>query len=85
MGRRARVYARLRDALTLWLQLLGERDEDIFADYALTEIGMQPAVPALTARFQKDRVFRENMARLQKMGGSGVCSRYMHTQRDTDY
>ncbi|KAI0363248.1 hypothetical protein BV20DRAFT_958658 [Pilatotrama ljubarskyi] len=52
------------------LMLLGVRDEDITADYALTEIGMQPILPMLAQRLQKEAVFRENCAGTLNMGSS---------------
>ncbi|KAI0708050.1 protein-tyrosine phosphatase-like protein [Earliella scabrosa] len=42
------------------LMLLGARDEDIAADYALTTIGLQPLVPLLAARFAKEEAWRNN-------------------------
>lgn len=44
----------------LILKLLGVSDEIIAEDYALTTIGLQPALPMLTARFEKEQVFRDN-------------------------
>ncbi|KAI0351571.1 hypothetical protein OH77DRAFT_930996 [Trametes cingulata] len=52
------------------LMLLGVRDEDITADYALTEIGMQPVLPMLSQRLQKEAVFRDNWAGTLNMGSS---------------
>ncbi|KAI0636371.1 protein-tyrosine phosphatase-like protein [Trametes polyzona] len=52
------------------LTLLGARDEDIAADYALTKVGMQPVLPALALRFQKEDAFRENWPGLLKMGSA---------------
>lgn len=42
------------------LMLLGASDEDIIKDYTLTTIGLQPALPLLLARFEKEQVFRDN-------------------------
>ena len=58
-------FLSLRDTLyrTLSLaasQILGARDEDTVADYALTTIGLQPVFPLLTARFQAEPAFRSN-------------------------
>ncbi|KAH9848933.1 protein-tyrosine phosphatase-like protein [Lenzites betulinus] len=52
------------------LTLLGARDEDIVADYALTEVGMQPVLPMLGARLQKEAVFRDNWAGALRLGSS---------------
>ncbi|EIW51894.1 uncharacterized protein TRAVEDRAFT_54311 [Trametes versicolor FP-101664 SS1] len=52
------------------LMLLGARDEKIVADYALTEVRMQPVMPTLTARFHNDTGFSENMTGLQSMSVS---------------
>ncbi|KAI0748774.1 protein-tyrosine phosphatase-like protein [Daedaleopsis nitida] len=42
------------------LLLLGAREEDVVADYALTTVGLQPMLPLLIARFQKEDVYRDN-------------------------
>lgn len=48
-------------ALTrLYAKLLGVNDDDITADYSLTTIGLQPIVPLLVARFQKQQAFKDN-------------------------
>ncbi|KAK0454387.1 protein-tyrosine phosphatase-like protein [Armillaria borealis] len=39
-------------------------------DYALTTHGLEPAIPMLTARFQKNPVFRNNVEGAVKMGSS---------------
>ncbi|KAH9884125.1 protein-tyrosine phosphatase-like protein [Cubamyces lactineus] len=52
------------------LMLLGARDEHIIADYALTEVGLQPALPMLAVRFQNDPIFRENWTGTVAMGSS---------------
>ncbi|KAI9065051.1 hypothetical protein FKP32DRAFT_1610888 [Trametes sanguinea] len=52
------------------LMLLGARDENIVADYALSEIGMQPALPLLLDRFQSMPTFRDNWAGTVNMGSS---------------
>ena len=44
----------------VFMQLLGARDEDIIADYSLTTVGLQPFLPLLVARFQKEDVYRDN-------------------------
>ncbi len=50
--RRARAFTHIRDALTLRLQHLGARNENIVADYALHEIEVQPEMPSLAVRSQ---------------------------------
>ncbi|KAL7283863.1 hypothetical protein ACG7TL_003303 [Trametes sanguinea] len=52
------------------LMLLGARDEDIVADYALSEIGLQPVVPMFAMRFQREAVFRDNWTGTLNMGSS---------------
>ncbi|KDQ61027.1 hypothetical protein JAAARDRAFT_32025 [Jaapia argillacea MUCL 33604] len=54
----------------LVLKLLGVDNEDIAKEYSLTTIGLQPALPMLVARFQKDPVFRDNMEATMKMAGA---------------
>ncbi|THH27248.1 hypothetical protein EUX98_g6935 [Antrodiella citrinella] len=44
----------------LYLSLLGVSEEDIVKDYALTTYGLVAALPALTARFQAQKVFKDN-------------------------
>ncbi|KZT73554.1 hypothetical protein DAEQUDRAFT_721612 [Daedalea quercina L-15889] len=44
----------------LILSVLGASDEDIIKDYTLTTIGLQPALPLLAARFEKEQVYRDN-------------------------
>jgi len=46
----------------LILMLLGASDADIIKDYTLTTIGLQPALPLLVARFEKEQVYRDNRA-----------------------
>ena len=43
-------------------------DEDIIKDYALTTIGLQLAIPLLAARFEKEQVYRDNIAGTINMG-----------------
>lgn len=50
--------------------LLGVHDEYIIEDYALTTIGLAPAMPALLARFQKQSIFRDNMKGTLNMASS---------------
>jgi protein tyrosine/serine phosphatase len=57
-------------AVALFLMLLGVHDEYIVNDYALTTIGLAPAMPALVARFQKQAVFRDNMKGTMGMASS---------------
>ncbi|CDO70337.1 hypothetical protein BN946_scf184843.g26 [Trametes cinnabarina] len=52
------------------LMLLGARDEDIIADYALTEVGLQPVVAMFAVRFQREAVFRENWTGTLNMGSA---------------
>ncbi|KAI0640961.1 protein-tyrosine phosphatase-like protein [Trametes meyenii] len=52
------------------LLLLGAREEDIVADYTLTEIGMKPLLPILALRLQKDAVFRENWTGTLNLGSA---------------
>ncbi|KAI0771095.1 tyrosine phosphatase family-domain-containing protein [Trametes elegans] len=54
----------------LILSLLGANDEDIAADYGLTTAGLQPAIPMLTVRFQKDPIFTSNWPGTINMGSS---------------
>ena len=68
-------FLSLRDTLyrTLSLaasQILGARDEDIIADYALTTIGLQPAYPLLAPRFEKEAAFRNNRLGAFNLGSS---------------
>lgn len=51
-------------------KILGVDDQDIVIDYALTTHGLEPAIPMLTARFQKNPVFRNNIEGAMKMGSS---------------
>ncbi|KAH9841651.1 protein-tyrosine phosphatase-like protein [Rhodofomes roseus] len=46
----------------LILSFLGVSDEDIIKDYTLTTVGLQPALPLLVARFEKEQVYRDNRA-----------------------
>ncbi|KAI9065049.1 hypothetical protein FKP32DRAFT_1685194 [Trametes sanguinea] len=50
------------------LAVLGVRDEDVVADYALTEVGLQPAVPLFAMRFQREAVYRDNWTGTLHMG-----------------
>ncbi|KAK0486371.1 protein-tyrosine phosphatase-like protein [Armillaria novae-zelandiae] len=43
------------------LMMLGVDDQDTVNDYALTAHGLEPAIPLLTARFQKNPVFPDNI------------------------
>ncbi|TFK55095.1 hypothetical protein OE88DRAFT_1694392 [Heliocybe sulcata] len=52
------------------LKLLGVDDETIVNDYALTTIGLYPALPMLIARFQKEEMFRDNMDAMLKMASA---------------
>ncbi|KAK0226492.1 protein-tyrosine phosphatase-like protein [Armillaria fumosa] len=52
------------------LMILGVDDQDIVNDYALTTHGLEPAIPMLTTRFQKNSVFRNNIEGAMKMGSS---------------
>lgn len=45
-------------------------DEDIAKDYNLTEIGLEPLMPALIARFQKEPRFRDNWEATWKMASA---------------
>ncbi|EPQ58311.1 hypothetical protein GLOTRDRAFT_72619 [Gloeophyllum trabeum ATCC 11539] len=54
----------------LVLQLLGVDDEIIVNDYVLTTVGLQPALPMLVARFQKEPIFRDNFEAMMKMAGA---------------
>lgn len=45
-------------------------DEDIVKDYNLTEIGLEPLMPALIARFQKEPRFRDNWDATLKMASA---------------
>lgn len=49
-------------------------DEDIAKDYNLTEIGLEPLMPALMARFQKEPMFRDNWDAALKMGSAKYVS-----------
>lgn len=62
-----RIYLYL---CTLLRQLLGVSDEDIAKDYNLTEIGLEPLMPALIARFQKEPRFRDNWEATLKMASA---------------
>ncbi|KAF8061508.1 protein-tyrosine phosphatase-like protein [Lyophyllum atratum] len=46
--------------VALLLLLLGVSDADIAQDYSLTEIGLQPAIPQLSARMKKIKVYADN-------------------------
>ncbi|KAI5116797.1 hypothetical protein M0805_001799 [Coniferiporia weirii] len=50
--------------------LLGASDDAIVQDYHLTTIGLQPVLPFLIARFQKDALYRDNWAGFQNMGSA---------------
>ncbi|KZT26412.1 hypothetical protein NEOLEDRAFT_1132467 [Neolentinus lepideus HHB14362 ss-1] len=54
----------------LLLKLLGVDEETIVNDYALTTIGLQPALPMLIARFQTEPMFRDNMDAMLKMASA---------------
>lgn len=57
----------------------------IVADYVLTEVGMQPMMPALNVRIHNDFAFCGNMAGLQNMSGSKCAFLfYSHMRRVTD-
>lgn len=43
-------------------------EEDIIKDYTLTTIGLQPAIPLLAVRFEKEQVYRDNIAGTINMG-----------------
>ncbi|THH12521.1 hypothetical protein EW146_g7615 [Bondarzewia mesenterica] len=51
----------------LFLKLLGVSDEDIAKDYSLTEIGLEPMMPILIARFRNAPVFKDNWEATLKM------------------
>jgi len=42
------------------MQVLGVSPSDIAYDYALTEIGLQPAIPYMSARMRKEPIYRDN-------------------------
>ncbi|RDB24291.1 Tyrosine-protein phosphatase [Hypsizygus marmoreus] len=44
----------------LLLLLLGVSESDIAHDYGLTEIGLQPAIPHMSARMRKEKVYADN-------------------------
>ena len=46
--------------LLFWPQLLGVSPANIAHDYSLTEIGLQPAIPYMSARMRKERIYRDN-------------------------
>ncbi|KAF8664378.1 hypothetical protein AX16_000749 [Volvariella volvacea WC 439] len=54
----------------LLLLLLGVSDEDIIKDYSLTTFGLRPALPFLLVRFQKEPVFKDNLAGTMNMAKS---------------
>jgi len=50
--------------------LLGVDDEEIVKDYALTTIGLEPALPALVERFKAQDVYRDNWEGTMNMASS---------------
>ncbi|KAH7912036.1 protein-tyrosine phosphatase-like protein [Hygrophoropsis aurantiaca] len=54
----------------LLLMMLGVSDEDIAKEYALTTIGLEPALPMIAARLAKSQVFRDNQQGVINMGSS---------------
>ncbi|KAF9076016.1 protein-tyrosine phosphatase-like protein [Rhodocollybia butyracea] len=55
---------------TLLLLILGVEDRHIVDEYALTTIGLEPALPMLTRKMEKVAVYRENWKGMQNMGSS---------------
>ena len=45
-------------------------DEIIIADYHLTTLGLQPALPALIERFKKVQTYADNWEAFQNMGSA---------------
>ena len=55
-------------------------DEDIVKDYAITTIGLQPAIPLLAARFEKEQVYRDNIAGTINMGTARYAPPRLHAE-----
>ncbi|KAK7436534.1 hypothetical protein VKT23_000384 [Stygiomarasmius scandens] len=55
---------------TLLMMTLGVPDEQIVEEYTLTNIGLAPALPALTARFMQNDIYRENWDGVMNMGSA---------------
>ncbi|KAF5365983.1 hypothetical protein D9758_006674 [Tetrapyrgos nigripes] len=56
--------------VALLMMILGVPDDEIVNEYTLTTIGLAPALPALTARFQKHDVYRDNWQGVMNMGSA---------------
>ncbi|THV06664.1 hypothetical protein K435DRAFT_773023 [Dendrothele bispora CBS 962.96] len=55
---------------TLLMLVLGVPDEQIVQEYILTNVGLAPALPGLTARFMQNDVYRENWDGVMNMGSA---------------
>ncbi|ESK87858.1 protein tyrosine serine phosphatase [Moniliophthora roreri MCA 2997] len=56
--------------VALLLMVLGVDDQVIIEEYALTTIGLEPALPVLIERFKKNNVYRDNWQGTMNMGSS---------------
>jgi len=65
-------------------QILGACEEDIVQDYALTNVGLEPVIPMLEAKFKRTAAYAENWEGFRKMGSAEQVSRISFARGETD-